>query len=85
MLRNTFVELIKSHILQRREQIELSFGDAIDDSALLGADRTITAHRVIWIERNLEPNFTAMTRSLVGILHRNSSVFAFERSVSPKN
>ena len=70
MLGKTFIELIERQIPQGREQLKLIFADTIDDSALFRADRTITANRVIRIERHLEPNFTAMTRSLIGSFHR---------------
>ncbi len=72
VLRKTFVELIESQVLQGRKQRKLIFGDAINDSALLGANGTVTANRIIWIERHLKSNFTAMTRSLVSSLHRKS-------------
>jgi hypothetical protein len=64
-----FIELIERQVLQWREQLELILRHSIDDATLLGADGTITANRLIRIERHLEPDFTAMTRSLVGGLH----------------
>ena len=66
-----FIELIERQVLQRRKHFKLILGHAIDDATLLGADRTITADRLIWIERRLELDFTAMTRSLVGSIHHN--------------